>query len=308
MKSIPTKHIISTLAISFISLGATAGLALPVSARSADVVAPTFVVSGVNCGHSGSVIATLLPGQSLAGDVVITSNPGYLFMADSNASLLQSFIATTPPAPQPFTVTNRTMGTDTIFACNSSLPLLSVVNAKVIDTATGIPLSEGGGATSPIEIKVDAHANNNNTNGNTINVSNLLRNLIGHSGNSSDNNTYHHKNNHHQNGQDGDHYGNQRDNHDGDQGDKHYGRQGDNHYGNQDSDNSDSPHNMHHGYQSSRHYGRQHNTHHNLQYDDNYDRQHNAHYGNQHDNNGAQQRMQGHQHNIHQANRKDDAQ
>ncbi|WP_126627617.1 hypothetical protein [Dictyobacter alpinus] len=258
MKSKYIKHIFSPLAISLISIGATAGLSLPASARTTDVVAPTFVVTGVICGQSGNTLATLLPGQSLTGDVVITSSPGSVTMADSNGSA-QTFLATNPPSPQPFTFINTAMSPDTIFACNSSPSLASVINSKVLVTATG-ESANGGGPRAPINIVIDAHANNNNTNTNNINVSNLLRNLIGHNGYGNNNGygnrhyKHHHYKRHHDND---DQPGDQSNNHANNQSSDHANNQSSDHTGNQSSDHAGNQSNNHAGNQYRSHSGNQ---------------------------------------------------
>ncbi|GER88578.1 hypothetical protein KDW_27400 [Dictyobacter vulcani] len=184
------KPFLMVLGISAVSLGTAAGLILPAGARSADIVAPTTVLSGAGALCPNQVtIATLLPGDAIEGSVVVTaagaaaptgaSSPTNI--NDTNTAFSREFTGSTP---QPFSILNNTATVDVVQACNRLATLTTVIHGNMIKA--GSARRKGIGT---INIKVDASAINNNNNATTIELLNRLYNrLYGR-------NRHHHHNN-----------------------------------------------------------------------------------------------------------------
>ena len=174
------KPFLMVLGISAVSLGTAAGLILPAGARSADIVAPTTVLSGEGalCPHQVT-IATLLPGDAIEGSVVVTAAGASLpttggslptNINDTNTAFSREFIGSTP---QPFTILNNTATVDVVQACNRLATLTTVIHGNLIKAG-----SAGRKGIGTINIKVDASAINNNNNATTIELLNRLYNRL----------------------------------------------------------------------------------------------------------------------------------
>ncbi|GCE27250.1 hypothetical protein KDA_27340 [Dictyobacter alpinus] len=167
------KPFLMALGISVISLGVSAGLALPAGAHRADIVAPTVVLSGTGalCPNM-MTIATLLPGDALEGTVVVTSTggPSTTNISDTNTGLSREFFGLTP---QPFSILNNTATVDTIRACDRLAPLTAIIHANLIRAG-----STSGNNVGTINIKVNASAINNNNSTNNITLLTKLYNLL----------------------------------------------------------------------------------------------------------------------------------
>ncbi|GCE19708.1 hypothetical protein [Dictyobacter kobayashii] len=123
------KSCVATLAMGALSLSASAGFALPASAHAADVVAPTEPVAGI-CGQSGTLVATLQPGNILTGSAVFGSGRGSATIADTNGTYSQTFNSDGTINPQSFTIANTGSGIDSVYACKDDPGIFVFINAQ----------------------------------------------------------------------------------------------------------------------------------------------------------------------------------
>ncbi|WP_338254140.1 hypothetical protein [Dictyobacter halimunensis] len=189
------KSFVATFAMGALSLGATAGFALPASAHVADIVAPTENVTGI-CGQSGTAVATIRPGEILKGNVIFSTGQGTVTVADTSGDYSQTFNGNGTTEGQAFVIMNTSNNINAVYSCKtdpSTAALLEVSGSQQQQQQQ--QQQQSAGTTGPIHINVENNITNDNSNHNDVSNKNILSN--NHHNNHNNHNNHHHNHSHH---------------------------------------------------------------------------------------------------------------